>query len=908
MISCPACATDNSDHAKFCLECGTALRPEFVATITVEAAANTDEDIVEAPLSDTSHHGSFLPGTKIANRYRIVSLAGRGGMGEVYRADDIKLAQTVALKFLPRDLAKDPKRLEYFHSEVRLTRQISHPNVCRVYDIGEFDGQHFLSMEYVDGEDLRLLLRRIGRLPHDKGVEIAQQLCAGLAAAHARGVLHRDLKPANVMLDGHGQVRITDFGLARLASDGVGGEIAGTPAYMAPEQLAYGQTTVQSDLYSLGLILHELFTGKAVHQASSISDLIQQHKESSISQSHSVEDMPPALEPLIARCLRKEPDQRPKSAREVAAALPGGDPLMAALEAGETPSPEMVAAAGDRTQVDRRLAVFALVGVLICLLAIARLSDSVSAVGRSHLVHEPAVLRNDIRKMLTDEFGYDVSDSVSVDGFEKFPEFPDRPVVFWLRCRPPDSGFHTISFFQREKNSNGRPGSLRPPLEVPGELAVAVSGDGSLLSFRAIPTRDIITDRKVAPPNWSEWFTPERTGFYLPADSDNQPSEEEIGTAQVLEIVPGQWRPPPGAFDITGLWRGVNPDGSTFLVEAAAFRGKPTWFNVTSEEEYRVARSVPFTLWREFSRTDTFVFGMYAILLGAGVLLAWQNLRRGRGDRVGGRRLAAYVFAVDVVILLSLAGHSSQIPAEISVVFTMGLAFALYSCARIWIWYMALEPLARRFWPQILVTSSRLLLGQTRDPLVGRDLLAGCFCAVIGHLVVSLSFWLQDWLSIGSTRQFAFNEMTIYGVRETIGSVLGAHSGAFFSSFFVVMVLLTCRITLKTERRAKVAFLLLMPLLLTVLTGGNPVLTFLAFLIRSTLLLFLIVRFGLVALITDLTVLNLLIQFPVTADQSHWYFTHGMVAVASIFAIALYGFFTSLGKRPGVGRATVAAN
>jgi serine/threonine-protein kinase len=139
------------------------------------------------------------------------------------------------------------KRLEYFHSEVHLTRQISHPNVCRVYDIGEVDGQQFLTMEFIDGEDLKSLLRRIGRLPKDKGIQIAQQMCAGLAAAHGKGVLHRDLKPANIMIDGRGQVRITDFGLARVASESVY-EIAGTPAYMAPQQILKGETTVQSDL------------------------------------------------------------------------------------------------------------------------------------------------------------------------------------------------------------------------------------------------------------------------------------------------------------------------------------------------------------------------------------------------------------------------------------------------------------------------------------------------------------------------------------------------------------------------------------------------------------------------------------------------------------------------------------
>ena len=135
-------------------------------------------------------------------------------MGEVYRADDLTLDQPVALKFLPEGVAADAGSLAQFHNELRIARQVSHKNVCRLYDLGEADGRRFLTMEYVDGEDLASLLRRIGRFPQDKAIEIARQLCAGVAAAHERGVLHRDLKPANVMIDGDGNVRITDFGIA----------------------------------------------------------------------------------------------------------------------------------------------------------------------------------------------------------------------------------------------------------------------------------------------------------------------------------------------------------------------------------------------------------------------------------------------------------------------------------------------------------------------------------------------------------------------------------------------------------------------------------------------------------------------------------------------------------------------
>ncbi len=330
MKTCPACSALNNADSKFCSACGGVLVPGSEATIDLSRPKNAS-DSPSTSDTDSSPHGRFLPGTKIAGRYRIVSLADRGGMGEVYRADDLKLGHPVALKFLPRDVAESSRRFQLFVSEVRLSRQLAHPNVCRVYDIDEVDGQHFLSMEYIDGEDLKGLLRRIGRLPRDKGIEIAQQLCAGLAAAHEKGVLHRDLKPANVMIDGRGQARITDFGLARLEGSASGvGEIAGTPAYMAPEQLAHGETTIQSDLYSLGLILYEAFTGQPVHSSGSFEELNRAHAASAPrSPAELVADLDPAVERAILHSLQKDPRQRPASARAL------GD----ALVARETPSP-----------------------------------------------------------------------------------------------------------------------------------------------------------------------------------------------------------------------------------------------------------------------------------------------------------------------------------------------------------------------------------------------------------------------------------------------------------------------------------------------------------------------------------------------------------------------------------------
>src|SRR6185295_2384863 len=326
--------------------------------------------------------GRFAPGTVLAARFRIVAPLGRGGMGEVYRADDLKLGQTVALKLLPDHFARDPARLAQFHNEVRVARTITHRNVCRTYDIGDAEGRPFLTMEYVDGEDLASLLKRIGRFPQEKALEVARQICAGLAAAHERGVLHRDLKPANVMIDGDGHVRITDFGLAAIAGS-VDNIRSGTPAYMAPEQLAGREVTQRSDIYSLGLVLFELFTGKRVFEASSLRDLIALHESSApATPSSLVRDLDPLVERAILRCLEREPAMRPSSPLAVAAALPGGDQLAAALAAGETPSPEMVAAAGEQSALRPAIGIGLVAFTIAMLAGLTLASDRFAALNR----------------------------------------------------------------------------------------------------------------------------------------------------------------------------------------------------------------------------------------------------------------------------------------------------------------------------------------------------------------------------------------------------------------------------------------------------------------------------------------------------------------------------------------------
>src|SRR5512139_2537766 len=383
-IQCSKCSTQNPQESRFCSSCGQLLSsPSQMPTL--EAPDAVTPKAAEAPhvariiSSDSIPVGGFTPGIILADRYRVIGLLGRGGMGEVYRADDLKLGQSVALKFLPPKLADDPVRRERFFAEVRITRQLSHPNICRVYDIGEIEGRHFLSMEFIDGEDLSSLLKRIGYLSNEKALDIARQLAAGLAAAHERGVLHRDLKPANIMLDGHGRVRITDFGLAIAVEDETQAvEIAGTPAYMAPEQLAGKGATVRSDIYSLGLILYEICTGKKAFTATTLAELREQ-KETRTPKAPSEirQSIDPVVERLIQRCMERDPNARPSSVTQLALALPGGDPLAAALAAGETPSPEMVAESGGKEGLRRAVAWSLLAFIIAGMIAVLAINDRI---------------------------------------------------------------------------------------------------------------------------------------------------------------------------------------------------------------------------------------------------------------------------------------------------------------------------------------------------------------------------------------------------------------------------------------------------------------------------------------------------------------------------------------------------
>jgi tetratricopeptide (TPR) repeat protein len=276
------------------------------------ASAETREAHAPPPLPPAEL--TIAPGDVFARRYRMIARIGRGGMGEVWRADDLVLQTPVALKVID---ARSQQARERILNEVRLARQITHPAVCRVFDVGETEGGvAFYSMELVRGEDLAALLRRVGRLPSAKVVDIARQLCGGLAAAHDQGVLHRDLKPANILIDDQGVVRITDFGIAIPRESAGHHRLTGTPGYMAPEQLEHGTSlTERTDVYALGLVLYELLVGRhpyppGVTAAPPLPSAV-------------VPNVDPQLERLVMQAIAADPLSRPPSAVEMAAHLPG---------------------------------------------------------------------------------------------------------------------------------------------------------------------------------------------------------------------------------------------------------------------------------------------------------------------------------------------------------------------------------------------------------------------------------------------------------------------------------------------------------------------------------------------------------------------------------------------------------
>lgn len=843
--------------------------------------------------SSITDGGSFTPGEVLADRYRIIALLGRGGMGEVYRADDLKLGQPVALKFLPAAMARDESFTSRFRAEVRNARQVSHPNVCRVYDLGEIGGWPFLSMEYVDGEDLASLLKRIGRLPPAKALEIAHQLCAGLAAAHDKGLIHRDLKPSNIMIDGQGRARITDFGLAVHPEEaGTEGKIIGTPAYMSPEQLASRPATLKSDLYALGLVLYEMFTGKRAFEAATIAEWRHKHEEEepSAPSSH-VTDLDPAAERMILRCLQKDPKLRPASALQVAAGLPGGDPLAAALAAGETPSPEMVAAAGETEGLKPRTAVALLCVILIFIPAICWLVGKTQVSSIVPLGDAPGVLAARARQ-LTRLFGYNASPADSAYGYDFDLDYlryidvheksPNRwqqlkfgnpsAMTFWYRQSP--------RYLEPQNFFSGLAGSVvsqeDPPKNISGMTYTVLDPAGRLVHFEAVPPQREPANGPSPAPDWEQLFT--AAGLDM----------TELKTAEP------EWTPPRWSDERTA-WTGTAPGRPDvpLRVEAAAFRGKPVYFQLvwpwTRAEQMQEPQQTAQT--KTLHAMELVLF--LAVLIGA-VLLARRNLRMARGDRRGAFRLALFVL---LMLILSWAITAHHLPTSYELgLFVMGASWALFVATVAWLLYIGLEPYVRRRWPNAIISWSRMLAGQFRDPLVGRDILIGMALGLGVTLLRALDFFVEGWTGKLPPRPSVPDLASMLGVRGSAGLIFTGFAislGTALALFFLFFLL---RLLLRKELLAGTVFVLIFAAL--ALPGKHPLVDAVSLAMGYVALLVVLKRFGFTPLPVALLANYISTGLVQTPHLAAWYASSMILGIIFFLGLAIYGFRISLAGQP----------
>jgi len=855
-----------------------------------------------------SASSSLAPGSIIAGRYRLVALLGKGGMGEVYRGEDLTLDHPVALKFLPAGTAVGESQLAQFHNELRTARQVSHKNVCRLYDLGEADGRRFLTMEYVDGEDLASLLRRIGRLPADKAIEIARQLCAGLAAAHERGVVHRDLKPANVMIDGDGNVRITDFGLA-VAAGAADAERAGTPQYMAPEQLAGKPATMQSDIYALGLILFEVFTGRRAFDAKTIADLIRQHESGQVTTPSSVvRDLDPAVERIILRCLEKDPAKRPPSALAVAAALPGANPLADALAAGETPSPELLAAAGEREAlgVGRGLAALAVV-VALLVINIA-VEPGTSLTGLVPFDKPPAVLADRAQQILG-SLGYTGSTADQASGFAITDEYlrhvavndrtPARwnvlrigspPVVrFWYRSSP-----RTMTPQQPQRN----PSTSDPPMNVPGMTLVILDTRGRLNELHVVPPRfdpNPPADAAAAPsgvhdapPNWAALF--DAAGLRLDAFASAAP----------------EWTPRDFA-DTRAAWTGPPPDRSDLSVriEAAAYRGRPVSFVVVGPWTPRPGTQTASAAATSETILNTLVEMMTIAFSLAAMLLARHNVGAKRADTRGAARLAMAVIVGYFAAWIIAAHHVADVSAELTA-FSKQFSMFLFEAALLWVFYLALEPYVRRFSPDAMLGWTRLLAGYVRDPRVGRDILTGCVCAFVVGFGPLLYIALPGRFGLPPPFPFIGTDVAaLDGFGGFVGRLCDDASNALFVSLLAVLGFVLLRLIFRRTWIATAAAFLLLAMVQASQVLSAETSWWIAALVQLWIIsavLFIVVRYGLLVTAITLGLGNVGGGMPLTPHFSHWTATTSNLAIAVIVGLAAFGYYAARAGAPLFGK------
>lgn len=812
------------------------------------------QNVVRAALFDDDAPEPLARGVVFAGRYRIEQRLGQGGMGEVFLAHDLVLAEDVALKLLPPLLAKRAGYYDRFVQEVRLARQVSHPSICRVHDIGEADGRPFLSMEYVDGEDLASLLKRIGRLGAEKALELSHQLCAGLAALHERGIIHRDLKPANIMLDGEGQIRIADFGLASVAAELREHEIRdGTPAYQAPEQRAGKEATERSDVYALGLVLRDMFLGRSATRTGS---------QTATSTASGVDE---AIEAVIERCLADEPSERYANALEVLVSLPGGDPLAAALAAGRLPSPDAVAntrVVGSLSVLARRL----LLGVtMFSLLLVGILNETRSVLAQSPDVQPPEVLEHRAVEIL-ETLGLEEPGAVAVSlryrrGWVGFFEAEPNPVSAMQDSPASGLAFHYRAFDNIE--GRGAQDADDLPVSQDGDLELVLDARGRLLHFHrqhlfegdAIVVGDGDDEEDEPAPKRT---TDELTQSLLDA------AELDVAmlTTQDRTFVP------PVYGEKVQEWAGTIR-GAEGVARVVASEGQPGWFEI-DHPGIRDQANV---------RLDGFaalifmlLFALSLAVVVVSIRVAISTVRRREGDFKAARQVGIAVFVLE----LSAWALGAHLVEWLSIIdWILNLLGTSVCC---WLGYLMLEPYARAHWPKTLVSWNRLLRGRWRDPMVGRDLLVGACAGAAMPLVFHADPGaLYD----------AHDLELLLGARFALAGAPSALAFGLEATFVLYLALLGFHRILRIRALALIAFLAFVPAV-TLLVGASAG-TVLGLVAGAGLAAFVMLRFGVLAMVFFTFASTVAVAWPITIALGAWYGPTGLVGAVILLAMAVFG-------------------
>ncbi|WP_145243920.1 serine/threonine-protein kinase [Urbifossiella limnaea] len=843
--------------------------PEYVGAVAAAFAATTPFE--PPPPEPPRPPGRFAAGEVVAGRYRIVARVGAGGMGEVYRADDLELGGPVALKFLPPARTADPEWVARLKQEVAVARRVTHENVCRVHDLGDAAGQPFLVMEYVDGRSLADLRRLVRRFDPEQVTNYARQLCDGLAAVHDRGLLHRDLKPANVLIDADGRLLLADFGLAAAAADvGADEAGAGTVAYMAPEQLAAVGVSARSDLFALGLILFELATGERPFPGTTRADLARQYAAGPPRPSTLAPGLDPALDAVVVRCLAADPHRRPALAAEVKAALP---PL----------SPRKTADRGGSGRLRPAVAVGLFVAALVGLLAHAWAADHTMAYRRLPPAKSRASLRDTAAGIagnldptkrpppVDEDSGFDWDLERVHDVARHAPAGWDRDqdgrsplVYFWYRASP----IHHVPAAQVN--------AADPPLTTPGMVSVLLDPKGRLIEYHAVPGRE--PSAHLAPATREHW-----EGKLL--------AEAGLDRARFAPALLSR-RPPCDSDDAWGL----AASDAGLRADFAVCDGRPVYFRVwepTAGGGPPKDRVEGQNVAAQGKRNMVASLAVVVVILAtlAAVPLAVRNWRLGRADLRGAALVCGGYAAVTLVGWVSTSPHTTSLQAERVAVMT-ALGVAVFWAVLLAVCYLAVEPAMRRRWPERLASWNRLLAGRPADPLVGRDVLLG---VVVGTVAA-----VPPKLAAAALGTYYLISPLYSPLPPDVspGFFLSVLSVALIRTATVFVLLLLFGVLLRRDWAAVAAIALLaVPATLepqATLPRESPV-TLAAIAAGAAVLTAAAVRFGWLAALASMFTSTVLHIAPLTLTPQGWYAGTTVATAVVLVGLAVYGFVVSLG-------------